>query len=231
MADLADPDHAPRLPSVRGDGGGGRGVSAGATASRWRCATSTPIRSCWRRYSDQVPVLLVNGRKAFKYRVTAARAGAPPARRAMAPAVALPGGARRSGADRPVLAVIAASGCRDRSATLEPPERAPRYAAAPMPTIAVDAMGGDHAPEAVVQGVAAGVAADRHPVRPGRRRARVCSSSSRASAYNPEHIDIVHAAEAIGMADDPREAVRRRRDASLLGRACARWCAAAARRW
>jgi glycerol-3-phosphate acyltransferase PlsX len=35
-------------------------------------------------------------------------------------------------------------------------------------------------------------------------------------AYNPEHLAIVHTPDAIGMADDPREAVRSRRNASLL---------------
>jgi glycerol-3-phosphate acyltransferase PlsX len=35
-------------------------------------------------------------------------------------------------------------------------------------------------------------------------------------AYDPERIDVVHAGEVIGMRDDPEEAVRRRRDASMF---------------
>ena len=35
-------------------------------------------------------------------------------------------------------------------------------------------------------------------------------------AYNPEHIDIVHAGETIGLDEDPGEAIRHKHDASLL---------------
>src|SRR5207237_7736006 len=83
-----------------------------------------------------------------------------------------------------------------------------------MPTIAVDAMGGDHAPDAVVQGVAqVSVATDVGCLLVGDER-RIQSVLEGVS-YNPEHIAILHASEAIGMAEEPREAVKRR-DASLL---------------
>lgn len=84
-----------------------------------------------------------------------------------------------------------------------------------MPAIAVDAMGGYLAPEAVVQGVAD---VSLHTeiecvlVGDGARIQRILDGV----AYNPEHIDIVHAGEVIGMEDEPEEAVRRKRDASLL---------------
>jgi len=86
---------------------------------------------------------------------------------------------------------------------------------AAMPAIAVDAMGGQHAPEAVVQGVAdvslhTGIecvlVGDTRRIQP----------ILEGVAYNPEHIDIVHAGEVIGIDEEPREAVRRKRDASLL---------------
>src|SRR2546427_6789399 len=83
-----------------------------------------------------------------------------------------------------------------------------------MPTIAVDAMGGDHAPDAVVQGVAQiSLATDIECLLVGDER-RIQSVLEGVS-YNPEHIAILHASEAIGMAEEPREAVKRR-DASLL---------------
>src|SRR5213596_2910689 len=83
-----------------------------------------------------------------------------------------------------------------------------------MPTIAVDAMGGDQAPDAVVQGVAQiSLATDIECLLVGDER-RIQSVLERVS-YNPEHIAILHATDAIGMAEEPRQAVKRR-DASLL---------------
>src|SRR6266516_3998114 len=83
-----------------------------------------------------------------------------------------------------------------------------------MPTIAVDAMGGDHAPDAVVQGVAqVSLATDIECLLVGDER-RIQSVLEGVS-YNPEHIAILHAADAIDMAEEPREAIKRR-DASLV---------------
>jgi glycerol-3-phosphate acyltransferase PlsX len=84
-----------------------------------------------------------------------------------------------------------------------------------MPAIAVDAMGGQHAPEAVVLGVAdVSLHTDIECVLVG--DATRIQSILDDTAYNPEHIDIVHAGEVIGLDEEPREAVRRKRDASLL---------------
>ena len=70
-----------------------------------------------------------------------------------------------------------------------------------MPTIAVDAMGGDHAPDAVVQGVAQiSLATDIECLLVGDER-RIQSVLEGVS-YNPEHIAILHASEAIGMAEE-----------------------------
>ena len=84
-----------------------------------------------------------------------------------------------------------------------------------MPTIALDAMGGDHAPDEVVKGAAhVSLTTDIECVLvgDGRRIQAVLEGVS----YNPEHLSILQAGEAIGMAEEPHEAVRTRRDASLL---------------
>jgi glycerol-3-phosphate acyltransferase PlsX len=83
-----------------------------------------------------------------------------------------------------------------------------------VPTIAVDAMGGDRAPDEVVKGVAqvsltTGI--ESLLVGDERRIQAVLEGVS----YNPEHIAILHAGDAIGMAEEPREAVKRK-DASLV---------------
>ena len=84
-----------------------------------------------------------------------------------------------------------------------------------MPTIAIDAMGGDFAPETVVSGVAAvSLATDIQCILVG-NEARI-QKILEGTSYNPENIDIVNAGEVIAMAEDPKEAVRRKRDASLL---------------
>jgi glycerol-3-phosphate acyltransferase PlsX len=84
-----------------------------------------------------------------------------------------------------------------------------------VPTIAIDAMGGDHAPDEVVKGVAqVSLATDIECLLVGDER-RIQAVLEGVS-YNPEHISILHCSDAIGMADEPREAVKSRRDASLL---------------
>jgi glycerol-3-phosphate acyltransferase PlsX len=83
-----------------------------------------------------------------------------------------------------------------------------------VPTIAVDAMGGDHAPDEVVKGVAqVSLTTDIECLLVGDER-RIQAVLEGVS-YNPEHISILHCRDAIGMADDPREAIKRK-DASLL---------------
>jgi phosphate acyltransferase len=84
-----------------------------------------------------------------------------------------------------------------------------------MPTIAIDAMGGDLAPDEVVKGVAqASLETDIQCVLVGDERQ--IQAVLDHVVYNPEHISIHHTSEAIGMADDPKTAVRHRRNASIL---------------
>jgi glycerol-3-phosphate acyltransferase PlsX len=84
-----------------------------------------------------------------------------------------------------------------------------------MPTIAIDAMGGDHAPEEIVRGVAqASLETEIECLLVG-DEPRIQSILER-HAYNPEHISVAHCAEKVGMAEDPKEALRTKRDASIV---------------
>jgi phosphate acyltransferase len=83
-----------------------------------------------------------------------------------------------------------------------------------MPVIAVDAMGGDFAPDEIVKGVARAslaTAIDCVLVGDERRIQRVLDAVS----YNPEQISIHHAGEVVGMNEAPKEALRQKRDASI----------------
>jgi glycerol-3-phosphate acyltransferase PlsX len=79
--------------------------------------------------------------------------------------------------------------------------------------IAVDAMGGDHAPQAVVQGAlqAARLWSDLHIILVG--------DSSKIEAYmenQPSNVSIHHTSETIGADDEPVKAVRRKKDSSMV---------------
>ncbi len=84
-----------------------------------------------------------------------------------------------------------------------------------MPTIAVDAMGGDLAPDEAVKGVAqVSLATDIEMLLVGDER-RI-QAVLEGVPYDPEHIQVLHCTDAIGMHEDPHEALRGRRDASLV---------------
>lgn len=83
-----------------------------------------------------------------------------------------------------------------------------------MPVIAVDAMGGELAPEEIVRGVAdASLATAIECVLVG-DEPRIQAILDTVS-YDPAHIRIHHAAEAVGLQEVPREAIRSKRDASI----------------
>src|SRR5262245_45849368 len=83
-----------------------------------------------------------------------------------------------------------------------------------MPRIAVDAMGGDFAPEEVVKGVAkVSLESDIEMILVG--SADRIQALLDAGPYNPELIAVKHCATSIGMAEEPREALRAKRDASI----------------
>jgi glycerol-3-phosphate acyltransferase PlsX len=76
-------------------------------------------------------------------------------------------------------------------------------------------MGGDFAPDAVVKGIAhVSMTTDIECVLVG-NAAQIQQLLDRTS-YNAELIDIHHAPDVIGMAEDPKEAVRRHPEASLV---------------
>ncbi|MDX2192809.1 MAG: phosphate acyltransferase PlsX [Gemmatimonadales bacterium] len=84
--------------------------------------------------------------------------------------------------------------------------------------VAVDAMGGDHAPQAEVAGVLAALAEW-----PGRFRVALVGQPDVIAAELAKHpaaagapIDIVPASEVIGMAESPLQAIRSKRDSSIM---------------
>ncbi len=84
-----------------------------------------------------------------------------------------------------------------------------------MPTIAVDAMGGDHAPEEVVKGAAAiSLETQIEVVLVGDEK-QIQSNLDRVQ-YRPERIEVYHAEQAIGMAEEPHDAVRNKPRASVI---------------
>ena len=83
--------------------------------------------------------------------------------------------------------------------------------------IALDAMGGDKAPEAIVDGAfeAAQEADGRFElILVGRKDALERYISE--SGYSTENIEIVHAPDIIGMSESPATAIRRKREASIV---------------
>jgi phosphate acyltransferase len=84
-----------------------------------------------------------------------------------------------------------------------------------MPTIAVDAMGGDFAPDEIVRGVArVSLESDISCLLVGDERAimRILGRE----AHRAERISVVSAASAIGMDEEPKHAIRAKRDCSLV---------------
>jgi glycerol-3-phosphate acyltransferase PlsX len=81
------------------------------------------------------------------------------------------------------------------------------------PRVAVDAMGGDHAPEEVVRGAVdwARAHADVEVILVG-DEARIRPLIDEAL---PDHVRIAHASETVGMGEAPAVAVRRKKDASI----------------
>jgi glycerol-3-phosphate acyltransferase PlsX len=80
--------------------------------------------------------------------------------------------------------------------------------------VAVDAMGGDHAPGAIVQG-AINAARKGRPVVLVGPEARVREELARHRAGHHLPIDVRHASETVGMHDHPGQAMRRKKDNSI----------------
>jgi glycerol-3-phosphate acyltransferase PlsX len=80
-----------------------------------------------------------------------------------------------------------------------------------MPTIAVDAMGGDHAPHEVVEGALTAAEGGANLVLVGDEDAIRSVLNGRGDG-----IQIRHASQIIGMDDDPAHAIREKKDASVV---------------
>lgn len=84
--------------------------------------------------------------------------------------------------------------------------------------IAVDAMGGDHAPQAVVEGVVH--AAREKPAGPGLilvgDEPRIKEELSRLGALHLPNVSIVHSSQIIEMHETPVLAIRRKKDSSIV---------------
>lgn len=75
-------------------------------------------------------------------------------------------------------------------------------------------MGGDHAPRSIVEGALAalGQSADLDILLVGQEEALLSQLGHRV----PDRLQVVHAPSAIGMGEDPTQALRRKKDASIL---------------
>ncbi|RLC28122.1 MAG: phosphate acyltransferase PlsX [Deltaproteobacteria bacterium] len=79
--------------------------------------------------------------------------------------------------------------------------------------VAVDAMGGDHAPDEVVAGAVEAASRDGIPVILVGDRERIARSLGSVSPV--DGVTIHHCAESIGMGESPLKAVRKKKDASI----------------
>ena len=83
--------------------------------------------------------------------------------------------------------------------------------------ILIDAMGGDHAPDAIVQGaIDAAKEFDVQIVLVGRGEAILKSLSSLGMDTLPKGVEVANADDVVDMHDDPATVVRRRKDSSMV---------------
>jgi glycerol-3-phosphate acyltransferase PlsX len=82
--------------------------------------------------------------------------------------------------------------------------------------IALDAMGGDNAPGAIVRGAVEAVAADDDVVVVLVGREEVIHEEIRRCGGMPERIEVVHASQVVDMDETPTEALRQKKDSSLM---------------
>lgn len=83
--------------------------------------------------------------------------------------------------------------------------------------IAVDAMGGDNAPGAIVRGSIQALDdnAEYEVFLVGDEK-RVCAELDSIAPKHPERIHVVHASQSVGMDESPVEALRKKKDSSLV---------------
>jgi glycerol-3-phosphate acyltransferase PlsX len=84
-----------------------------------------------------------------------------------------------------------------------------------MKTVAIDAMGGDHAPDAIVEGAIAAARELGIPVTLVGDRERITRELARHRADDGLPINVHHASQVVEMDEGPVEALRRKRDSSI----------------
>ncbi len=82
--------------------------------------------------------------------------------------------------------------------------------------IAVDVMGGDHAPGEVIAGAVKWAGRDRKNQVLLVGRSELIKNELQAWDYLPEQVGVVHAEQVIGMDESPAQAMRKKRDASIV---------------
>ena len=82
--------------------------------------------------------------------------------------------------------------------------------------IAVDAMGGDYAPEEVVLGAIEAVKAYKYDVVLVGDEKKIRKVMAEHGSEESERLTIVHAAEVIEMDEHPAQAIRKKKDASIV---------------
>ena len=90
------------------------------------------------------------------------------------------------------------------------PAAAPASAAAPAVTIAVDAEGGDNAPQAIVEGALRAASAEIHVILVGR------AAGLRQLIGGAPHTEVIDAPDVIGSGDEPARAVRDKPQSSMV---------------
>jgi glycerol-3-phosphate acyltransferase PlsX len=81
--------------------------------------------------------------------------------------------------------------------------------------VVVDAMGGDYAPDVVIEGTIAAVKEYGIAVTLVGDQARINALLKKAG-FSSGLLDVVHASEVIGMCDSPANSVRRKKDSSIV---------------
>lgn len=85
-----------------------------------------------------------------------------------------------------------------------------------MTIVAVDAMGGDHAPEEIVKGAVAAVGAGKDIKVLLVGQEKTVSSELQKHTYNTDQIEIVNATEMIETGEPPVNAIRKKKDSSIV---------------
>ena len=87
---------------------------------------------------------------------------------------------------------------------------------AEMVKVAVDAMGGDNAPGEVVKGAVEAINAEKKIKVYLYGKEPLITAELKNYTYDPEQVEIVHAEEIIEMSEPPVNAIRKKKDSSLV---------------